>query len=188
MERLAALQEQAAVRDLVGQGVLERVLALGEQADRIEQLGGLEARERCVQRVVRQLGDGLQQRERHVLADHGSRLEQTLVVGLETVDASGQDRLDRRRHPEVRQILGQTVGTAPTDQRAGLDQAPDALLQEERVALGLLDQVALQRDERLVSPPAATASRSSAPSAASGSIRTWVYDRLLPQPWAYSGR
>ena len=35
---------------------------------------------------------------------------------------------------------GQPVGTPLAHQRAGLDQAPDALLQEERVALGPLDQ------------------------------------------------
>ena len=35
---------------------------------------------------------------------------------------------------------GQPVGAALADQRPGLDQRPDALLQEERVALGPLDQ------------------------------------------------
>ena len=43
VQRLAALLEQAAVRDLVGQGVLERVLRLGIEADGVEQLGGLES-------------------------------------------------------------------------------------------------------------------------------------------------
>ena len=46
---------------------------------------------------------------------------------------------------------GQAVGAALADQRAGLDQRADALLQEERVALGPLDQQRLQRlDGRIV--------------------------------------
>ena len=39
-----------------------------------------------------------------------------------------------------RQRPRQPVGAALADQRPGLDQRPDALLQEERVALGPLDQ------------------------------------------------
>ena len=63
--------EQAAVRHVVGQRVLERVLRLGIEADGVEQLGRLEPREGRLKLAVRQIGDGPQQRERHVLADHG---------------------------------------------------------------------------------------------------------------------
>ena len=58
----------AAVGDLVGQGVRERVLELGEQARLVEELGGLELPSRAA-RLLRLVGDRLEERERHVLAD-----------------------------------------------------------------------------------------------------------------------
>ena len=69
---------------------------------------------------------------------------------------------------------GQAVGAALADQRAGLDQRADALLQEERVALGPLDQQRLQRLRRVGSSPSSAASSSSALACPSGSIRSWV--------------
>src|SRR3954453_21059392 len=47
-----ALPEQAAIRHVVGQGMLERVPQLGEQTRLIEQLGRLEAREPAPQPVL----------------------------------------------------------------------------------------------------------------------------------------
>ena len=59
MQRPPPLLEQAAVGYLVCQGVLKGVLALGKQAHLVEELGGLEAREATLQRLLRQLGNGL---------------------------------------------------------------------------------------------------------------------------------
>ena len=53
MQRPPPLLEQAAVGHLVGQGVLEGVLALGEEARLVEELGRLEVREAAVQRRPR---------------------------------------------------------------------------------------------------------------------------------------
>ena len=41
VERAAPLTEHAAVGDLVGEGVLERLLDLGEERRLVEELGGL---------------------------------------------------------------------------------------------------------------------------------------------------
>ena len=94
VQRAPAVLEQAPVRDLVGERVLERVLELGEEPGLVEELGGLEVRELGAALLLRSVGDGVKQRERHVLADDGGGLEQPLVLGRQPVDARGQDRLD----------------------------------------------------------------------------------------------
>ena len=55
------LLEETAVGHLVGQGVLEGVFPLGEQARLVEELGPLELRQAAVQRLLREVGNGLQQ-------------------------------------------------------------------------------------------------------------------------------
>ena len=85
-------------------------------------------------------GDRLQQRERHILADHSRRLEQALVSGSEAVDASGQDRL--RRCGELKSVNppSELVGTAFSRESSCFDQSPHALLEKEGLALGTIDQ------------------------------------------------
>ena len=92
------LLEQAAVGHLVGQGVLEGVCELREEAGFVEELGGLEVAEPAAQLLLGQLGDGLQQGEGHLRADDRGGLEQALLLGRQPIDARRQDRLDRRRH------------------------------------------------------------------------------------------
>ena len=81
----------------MGEGMLERVLTLGKQARLVEELRGLEAaRLRC--RLGGQLGNRLQQRQGHLMANHGRRLEQALGLGGQPVNAGGEHGLDRRGH------------------------------------------------------------------------------------------
>ena len=61
VKRAAALLEQAAVGDLVGEGVLEGVLEIGEEARLVEELGRLQAGEPWRSVLVRYLGDRLEQ-------------------------------------------------------------------------------------------------------------------------------
>ena len=63
-----------------------------------------------------------------------------LSSGEQAVDPGGQDGLDRGRHLDVGEDLRQPVRAALADERLGLDQRPNALLQEEGIALGPLDQ------------------------------------------------
>ena len=65
--------EQAPVGHLVRQRVLERVLEVRKEPRLVEELGGLEVGEAAAERLLRHVGDGLEQRERHVLADDGGR-------------------------------------------------------------------------------------------------------------------
>ena len=80
------LPEHAAVRDLVRQGVLERVLDVRRRARLVEEFRSLEAAQAPRQRVVT-FRDGLEQREGNRPADDRRHLEQSLVLGGQTIDA-----------------------------------------------------------------------------------------------------
>ena len=97
------------------------------------------------QDVLGHLRDRLEDRKWHILADDRGRLEEALLFGREPVDPSGQDRLDRRRDLNARERVGEAIGAALPGQHLRLDQRADALLQEERVPLGALDQEVLER-------------------------------------------
>jgi hypothetical protein len=58
----------------VGKRVLEGVFEIGKQSGFVHELGGLQVVESATDRLVRQLGDRLEQRERDVLADDGGGL------------------------------------------------------------------------------------------------------------------
>src|SRR5215510_724136 len=55
------LLQQAAVGHLMGQGVLEGILALGKEARLVEELGSLQVGETAMQRLFGNLSDSLQQ-------------------------------------------------------------------------------------------------------------------------------
>ena len=129
----ATLLQQAAVRDLVRERVLEGVLEIRKEPGLVEELGGLQVVEPATERLVRQLGDRLEQRERHVLADDGGDLEQAFVLRGEPVDARRQHRLDRGRDLDRLDRLRQPIPASLPRQRLRLHQRPDGLLQEERV-------------------------------------------------------
>src|SRR5262245_41151662 len=73
--------EQAAVRHLVGQRVLERVLHLGKQTRLVEELRGLKVSETAAKRVVIDARDRSYQGEGHVLPDDGGALKHPLLLG-----------------------------------------------------------------------------------------------------------
>ncbi len=80
MQQAAPFVQQLPVGHLVRQGMLEGVDQLGKEAGFVEELGGLEVRETAMQYFFGQLGNGLQQGEGHLGADHRRRLEETLVL------------------------------------------------------------------------------------------------------------
>ena len=61
MQHPPPLVQETSVGHLVGEGMLEGILPLGEQARLVEELGRLEVRETTMQRVLGQLGDGLEE-------------------------------------------------------------------------------------------------------------------------------
>src|SRR5712691_1650887 len=75
MEGAPPLLKQAAVRHLVGQRMLERVFEVGEELRLVEELRRLQAGEAAAKLILGRVRDRLELRERHILADDGSRLE-----------------------------------------------------------------------------------------------------------------
>ena len=136
--------EHARVGDLVGEGVLEGVFEIREDARLVEQLGRLEAGEPAVHASLRDIGDGLQQCERHILPDDGGRLKESFVLGWQPVDTGGEDRLSRRWDLPCLGRLRHPISPAITDQHVGLHQDLHRLLEKEGVAFGPLGQDALE--------------------------------------------
>jgi hypothetical protein len=132
--------------------MLEGILPLGEQPRLVEELGSLELRQATVQRVLREIGDGLQQGQRDFMAHDGRSLEQVLLLRRQPVDASRQHRLHCGRHLYRRQRLRHVVGPRLADEHAGLHQRAHAFLQEEGVALSACDQQVHERCQAQVLP------------------------------------
>jgi hypothetical protein len=137
---------------LVRERVLEGVLEIREETRLVEELGGLEVSEPTTQVCFGPLGNGEQERERHILADDRGRLEQPLVLGCQAVDPGREDRLDRRRYLDRRGVGRQPVGPPFTDQRLGFRERPHALLEEQRVAFRPINEGALERVQARVGP------------------------------------
>ena len=87
----------------------------------------------------------------HLALDR-SALDHRALVGVEPVQARGQEQVDRRRHGDVRQILDRSPRTALESEEAVVDQHREHLLDEERVALGGLEDP-VTRDLRDVGSP-----------------------------------
>src|SRR5262245_59629214 len=89
----------------------------------------------------------LEQRDGYVPADYGARLQHALFLRRQTIDPPGEQRLHRRRHVDRGDLCHEAVRSALAAERACLHEGSDALLEEERVALGAIDQHSLERHE-----------------------------------------
>ena len=169
-ERLVELRPrrlaQASVRDLGDEDVLEaeRALAGDRRAllehdelardERVEQRGDVELRSERL--------DGALPED---AADHRGALQQLLLRRRQRVDARGDERLDR-----VRDVVAHPLA---------LGEHPQRLLEEERVALGLVEhERALLRQAGCRARPSASSSLSSGVSGAS----SIAAERRLPPP------
>src|SRR5262245_22731347 len=70
-----------------------------------------------------------------------------LVVRQQPVNARRQYRLHRDRHLQAFNGTSQAVRPAIADEDFGLNERANALLQEERIAFGPLDEELLERHE-----------------------------------------
>jgi hypothetical protein len=152
VEGAALVMHQALVGHHMGQRMLEGVFDLGEERGLVEELPGLEPCQPGAKPVRKQIARSFQDWQWHARADDRGLLKESLVVGLESVDAGREHGLDRRRHLEVLERARQTVGAALPREHASLDQTARTLLQEARVALGPLDQRPLEQLEGSVPP------------------------------------
>src|SRR5499425_1594803 len=120
--------------------MLEGVFEVRENARLVEEFGSLEMTQSPTQVVLGRVGNGLEQREGHILANDRGGLEQTFVLGRQAIDAGGKDGLRRRRDLPRLWGLGQPVGSTLPNEHLRLNERADALLQEERVPLGAANQ------------------------------------------------
>ena len=75
----APLVQQSVVRDLVREGVLERVLEIWIEPGLVEKLGRLQSVEFATEDLLREVDDRLEQHARYVLADDGGDLQEAFV-------------------------------------------------------------------------------------------------------------
>ncbi len=76
----ATLVEEPAIRHLMSQRVLERVLDVGEEARLVQEFRGLQVREGTAHRLLVSVSDALEEHQRDVLADDRGGLEKPLVL------------------------------------------------------------------------------------------------------------
>ncbi len=149
MQGAAMPQQHPLIGDGVGQRVLEGVFGAGRQVDLVEELEALQLGQPAAQILIGGLGDGFEQGQRHVLADDRGDLQQGAMLGRQPVDAGGEHGLDGARDLDLVGGLRQAKMDRLADQHAGIDEGADDLLEEERRALGPLDQPLAQRREML---------------------------------------
>ena len=131
--------------------VLERIFEVRKEPDLVEELRGLQAGEIGAHLGLRRVGNSEQQRQGYVLADDRGGLEQTLGLGVQAVDARGQDGLDGGGHPQLLNRPGELVGASLARQGPRLNEGPRALLREEGIGVRPLDQQDLERGKGFVS-------------------------------------
>src|SRR5262245_43548195 len=143
MQLASTLLQQAAVRDLVGERVLEGVLDIRVEPGLVDEFAGPEVVESTMQRFVLKSGDRPEQDQKHVLADDRGDLQEALVFRWKPVYRCRQDCLDRGRNLDRLHRLREPIAAALSCQRLRLHQRLNALLQEERIAAP--DQKLLER-------------------------------------------
>src|SRR5215510_3977917 len=116
--------QEAPVGHLVCERMLEGVFEVREDARLVQELGRLEVTQSPTQVVLGRVGNGLQQREGHVLPYDRGGLEQTLVLGRQAIDAGGENGLRRRRDLPRLRSLGYSVCPTLPDEYLRLDERP----------------------------------------------------------------
>src|SRR6185503_13012854 len=129
----------------MGKRVLERILDFRKETCFVEKLRGLKSRKAAAKFLLGLISDRLKKDERYIFADNGCRLKKTLLLRWKPINASCQHGLDRRRHLGALNRFGKAIISSCTGQKICFHESPDALLQEERIAFGALDQEWLER-------------------------------------------
>src|SRR5262245_54298279 len=109
------LLQETAVGHLVGEGVLEGVFQLGEEASFVEELGGLQVAEPAAQFLLGQLPDSLQKGDGHLRTNDRRGLEEPLLLRRQAINTSRQDSLHRGGDLQAVEGLGEARGTALAD-------------------------------------------------------------------------
>src|SRR5204862_3544677 len=95
VKRAAVPQEDRAVGGLLGEAVMEGVLALGAPGDRPDEPDPLE-RVQPLAELGAVAGDRVEKRLRERSTDHGRELQRAASIGVERVETSRDQRLEGR--------------------------------------------------------------------------------------------
>ena len=167
----APSHEQRVVRDLLHDRVLEAVAALAPFTRRglEHEVGGDE----LVHGGGETVAAGLAQHTvAEALADHGGELDALPSRRRQAVDARSDDRVERRGYFERRRTLAEMpLAARVLLRRARLDQRPQRLLDEERIAAGAGDDPVTQL---IGDPVEALPTMRAASSSESGSSTSWL--------------
>ena len=137
-------RRQGRVGDVTRERMLDRILAFAgyrrpdPAPDEIALLEQAEVGAAAVDQLVDRPGP-------EDAPDHRRRLQRRLLVGRQEVDASCEHCAHRVGHLEVRRQLADRPATVPALEHPQIDQRGQELFDEERVALGPLDDDAAQR-------------------------------------------
>jgi hypothetical protein len=131
-----ALDEERLVGHVMRQGVREHVRQLREQRFLPDQLDGGQLARRRVG-LGAHLGEPSEQPARELAPDDRGHLERALRPVRETVDASGDDVLDRSGNVDLFDGGDEDEATVRLPHRSRLAKRSDDLLDKERIALSL---------------------------------------------------
>src|SRR5216683_8134524 len=126
--------------------MLEDIRDLPHRGLLVNELGSLQTGKQAVEFIVGFSRYCSNQSERKLLADYRQRLQQVLLLGWQPIDTRGQHRLNRRWDLNRIERFGEP-DRAVANQRALLEQRLHDLFDEERIALGLLENQAFERRE-----------------------------------------
>jgi hypothetical protein len=139
--------EEGAVGDFLGEGMPEAVIHHAVPLGLLEKLGGAQGPQPVLQVVVAPGRHRSEDRLREGASNDRCGLEQFLVFGGEPVDAGGEHGLHAGRHLDLVEGTDEAPRAGPTGERPVLDEGPNDLFDEERVATGPLGHEAQQRRE-----------------------------------------
>ena len=142
VQAVAVDGDQRAVRGLLDQRVLEPVLGLGPAPALADQIQPHQVQQRLPNGTLLPVHHRLQEGQTELPPEHGRGHQRVSCAGVEPVDPRQDDLLDRGRDLE-RDVVDEAPAVLVVRHRAGVHERPDQLLQEERIALGGLEDAAL---------------------------------------------
>ncbi len=134
--------DQRAVRGLLDERVLEPVLGLGPATALTDQVQPHQIEQRLPNSTILAFDHRLEEGQTELPPEHGRGHQRVPCAGVESVDPRQDDLLDRGRDLE-RNVVDEAPAVLVVRHRAGVHERPDQLLQEERIALGGLQDAAL---------------------------------------------
>jgi hypothetical protein len=143
VQGLASLQQEAVVGNVLDDGVLEDVGRFRHEPLLIDDLQSLQLTQQPCEALT-QPGDTRQQPHQELPTDHRGHLHGAFRVVPETVQAGHNDPLDGVRDMHLTESFHETVATIVALEHAQIEQGLRHFLNEQRHALGFVQQSGLE--------------------------------------------